>query len=970
MHDGTSLKPQANGDVCSGAAPSPAEIEAQLQRILGSSVFGSAPRHSRFLAFVVRKALAGEADSIKEYPIGLEVFDRKPDFDPAADPVVRSEARRLRSRLADYYAEIGRLDPIRIELPKGTYVPVFRHNMIAPATQGTASESSVGATEIEPARTSRQNRLLIFCLLAGITICAVGAAGFYVFARKKPRNLDSPAAASPVKLRRSVAVLGFENLSKRTDRDWLSSALSEMITTEMGANGKLRAIPGEEVARARTELQLSPHNGLSKDTLSRVGQNLGAKLVVSGAYTVLPAPNSKFDQVRFELCLQDATTGETIASRASTGSVADLFSLVASAGSFLRQDLNVEPVSADESTQARAAAPSNVNAARLYAEGLTKLRNFDALGARTRLQQSAAIDPAFPFVHLALADAYEFLGEEVSARESATKAYAASSHLGREDQLRIKGRYEETQQHWDSAIVTYRALVTFFPDNVDYGLNLARAQMTFGERADALRTLGQLRTLPAPLSSDPRIDMAEAEVRGEMSDFQQALAPARRAAETARARGARFLYAHALLREAGLLLSMGEVQRAVPVDDEARTLCAQMGDQSCVATVYRRIGNVKISTDPQGAEQALRQALKIAEENGYKKEEADDLNGLAEVLAAQGRYTESGRIQRQLLADARAQHKAFGIQMFLNNLGEDEIAEGHLSEAKKLEEEAVSVSRQSGQKIGIAYGLMDIAYILRLEGDLGGAESAYKGATVSFRGTSLAGQAVSRAGLAAIAWYRGRLSEASAEYQQTLGLPSGNVEDDGYIADIRLGWARLCVDQGVPEKAVLLAQQAVGTFNRTKRPDDEARARAVLAEALLANGALEDAAAEAERAAMLVSGGEGRVAKLFVSAAAAHVTAVIDQKRNPQNLALDLHRLELVASQAQSLNLLPLALEARLARDTIALNANRPGSVAELKALQSEARSRGLLLIAKKAEAVAANGAVYSAATRSSARNH
>ncbi len=106
----------------------PEEVEAQLQRILQSEVFCNAPRHSRFLEFTVRKTLAGESDEIKEYLVGLEVFERQPDFDPRSDPIVRAEARRLRSRLADYYKTLGEFDPVEIDLPKGTYVPVFRRN--------------------------------------------------------------------------------------------------------------------------------------------------------------------------------------------------------------------------------------------------------------------------------------------------------------------------------------------------------------------------------------------------------------------------------------------------------------------------------------------------------------------------------------------------------------------------------------------------------------------------------------------------------------------------------------------------------------------------------------------------------------------------------------------------------------------------------------------------------------------------
>ncbi|MCP5119424.1 MAG: hypothetical protein GY953_52145, partial [bacterium] len=72
---------------------------------------------SRFLRFTVEKALAGHGSELKEYSIGLEVFDRLDSYDPRTDPIVRVEARRLRSKLASYYAEEGAGDKVVIELP-------------------------------------------------------------------------------------------------------------------------------------------------------------------------------------------------------------------------------------------------------------------------------------------------------------------------------------------------------------------------------------------------------------------------------------------------------------------------------------------------------------------------------------------------------------------------------------------------------------------------------------------------------------------------------------------------------------------------------------------------------------------------------------------------------------------------------------------------------------------------------------
>jgi serine/threonine-protein kinase len=98
----------------------------QLERILASTTFRQVDRLKRFLSFIVAESLAGRGDQLKEYVIGVQVFDKDASFDPRADPIVRVQARRLRARLVRYYHEEGGPDGIVIELPKGGYAPVFR----------------------------------------------------------------------------------------------------------------------------------------------------------------------------------------------------------------------------------------------------------------------------------------------------------------------------------------------------------------------------------------------------------------------------------------------------------------------------------------------------------------------------------------------------------------------------------------------------------------------------------------------------------------------------------------------------------------------------------------------------------------------------------------------------------------------------------------------------------------------------
>src|SRR6188508_138184 len=100
-------------------------IAAQLGRILASREFARAERMSRFLRYTVELALSGQADEIKEYRVGVDVFDRKYDYDPRVDPIVRVEARRLRDKLGAYYENNGREDDIVICFEKGSYAPVF-----------------------------------------------------------------------------------------------------------------------------------------------------------------------------------------------------------------------------------------------------------------------------------------------------------------------------------------------------------------------------------------------------------------------------------------------------------------------------------------------------------------------------------------------------------------------------------------------------------------------------------------------------------------------------------------------------------------------------------------------------------------------------------------------------------------------------------------------------------------------------
>jgi adenylate cyclase len=106
-----------------------AAVRQQLKKILSSPEFQRSPMMRDFLHFIVEKTLAGQAQEIKGYTVATQVLGRQADFDAGKDPIVRILAGRLRRALERYYLTKGRQDPVRIDIPKGAYIPTFQEGL-------------------------------------------------------------------------------------------------------------------------------------------------------------------------------------------------------------------------------------------------------------------------------------------------------------------------------------------------------------------------------------------------------------------------------------------------------------------------------------------------------------------------------------------------------------------------------------------------------------------------------------------------------------------------------------------------------------------------------------------------------------------------------------------------------------------------------------------------------------------------
>jgi hypothetical protein len=142
------------------------EIRATRQQILNSPAFANANRTARFLEYLVEGALRGDHEQLNEAALGVNTFDRPNDWDPGVDAVVRNEAGRLRKRLTRYYEGEGASADLRIQLPSGSYVPVF-------VRRGESGfETELGVEESAPELSAR------WYVAAGVLIIAIAVVGW------------------------------------------------------------------------------------------------------------------------------------------------------------------------------------------------------------------------------------------------------------------------------------------------------------------------------------------------------------------------------------------------------------------------------------------------------------------------------------------------------------------------------------------------------------------------------------------------------------------------------------------------------------------------------------------------------------------------------------------------------------------------------------------------------------------------
>jgi eukaryotic-like serine/threonine-protein kinase len=900
-----------------------AEFELDLRsgelRTNGASV-KLQPQPAKVLALLVRRR--GETvtrDEIVQEVWGSDTFV---DYEQGLNFAIR----QIRNALGD-------------DAERPTYVetvPKRGYRFVAPV-----------AADVPPPSGKRSYARILW--IAGLSAAVVIVALFAmnvggIRERLRPNGrAHRPSPTPPVKIRRSVAVVGFKNLSSRSDTAWFSTALAEMLTTELAAGEQLRTISGENVARAKNDLSLADTDTYARDTLQRIRLNLGADLVVTGSYAVLSRNSG--GQIRVDVHIQDAATGETTASAAEVGTEIELFQLVSRAGSDLRREIGVGEISGLDQASVQASYPSTAQAGRLYADGLARLHHLDFIEAHNLLQDAVRADPNYPLAHSALGLAWSALGYDARASAEAKAAFELSGKLSREERLLVEGQYRELTYQSSLAAEIYKTLTSFFPDNLEYGLRLANAQCRGSKGRDALATVDRLHKLPSPQSEDPRIDFAEARGYDALGDAKQQEAASARAADRASVVGARILVARARLSQGTALWKQGKINEALVAWQEAEDKFSAAGYRNEVAKILNNKGVLLEDAGKAGeAKNEYERAVVIWREAGNQPGIAVGLSNIANILQSQGKLAGAQKARLEALAISRELDDKQGVAAILNDIAGQLQEQGDLAASRARYEEGIELERQTGDKFALGSELAHVSDVLLLQGDLAGAAKlAEESLAISREAQNKRGTARSLHSLANAVAKRGDIASARKMYEEALATRN-ELGYKGMAAESRLQLAVLAIEEGNLASAETTSRETRAEFQRLHQLEDEIASDAVLAEALLAMGKPSDAQKEIDSGKILLANSPDLETRFHLNIAASLVEAALGKNASAEN------ELKSVLTAASKHKYVGYQLEARLALGEIETGSGKiAAGHAGLTALEKEAAAKGFLLIARKA---------------------
>jgi len=800
----------------------------------------------------------------------------------------------------------------------------------APAVVDPSASPAEAAATVPPASASLWYRQRMTWIAA--VLFAAGGLGVAVWQMKQ--RATPAVAADPT----AVAIVDFGNLSGNSKDAWLDSALQQMLTTEIAADGKLHALPGDQVRTARADLSPPDAGGYAPDMLRRLQQRLGTRYVVSGVYLV--TGNDDAAQVRVDVAVQDAGNRKSIGSFSRAAPMAQLPQLVSAIGVDLRSrfGMSADPLLQQQIANAQ---PATAEIARHMGFGLDALQRYDPARARDELLLAAAQAPGYAPVYAALANAYAMMGYRSKATAAVNMAVSYAGALPPEERLRIEVQRAQLTNDTQKGIAAAQEWVALRPALVDARLRLADLLANAGRQEDAEKAMAELQRLPAA-NSDPRVELQAAVTVAKKGDNTAALPHAREALRLAEARGDPGLIAAAHL-------AVGKRSPRGPDAEKAlRSAAAEfhgIGNPRGEARAYQNLGNLlgDLGQNTQ-AREAYQRALSMYQAIGDLAGQAGIYDNQAITLWDAGDSDGAATAVRESLRLARETNDKVREAWCLAALAQIAADTNVSDDAMAMLRQAIALDRGTGEREHLAFSLAIHADLLHIRGELDAAREACTQAMALVQvmpDTNAAYTADMNCARVALEFGEADKAEALLTAFQRAAHQARDTLNEAN-AELSLGSVALGRRQWPEARRWLSA--AIEGFKANDQAAGQANAGAALAlaERRMGNAAASNAALEAARKARAKSSQGMKVLAHDIIAA---------QLTGETGDALAMNKLQAIADDAARRHWLDKAFDARLARVEALQESGAASAATERTALLADARRSGFRWIERQLSA-------------------
>ena len=620
-------------------------------------------------------------------------------------------------------------------------------------------------------------------------------------------KLFGPSAKAPSGPVVSLAILPLRNGSGNPSLNWMGSAVSEMLRTDMGESAALRTVPSDRVSQILQDLRITPDASLDPDTVRRVAEFTSADHVLWGQYFKLG------DQIRIQVTLQDLKHQRNFPLSVSANSEKDLPGSLQQLAETVQKDLALSTAAIKQlRTTALKPSSQSVQALADYAEGLQLARQGKNLQAVKQFEAATGQDPKFALAFAALGKTYATLGYGNKAQDAARKALDLSDSVTPQEKYLIQAENAEATRDYAKAIESYEKVATILPDNSDVQYTLARLYEDFGtldkagayyqkllandkNNPDALLHMGWVKIrgndsqasiayLNSALTLAVQLDNQEERAaildafgnayqymnkrEDALNSFQQALAIKRQLGDDGGV-------AETLNWMAGVQQDMGNPDQAQKSYEEAVRLRREIGDKMGLGRSLTDFGLFKESVGKYDEALALsKEGSSLLREVGDRQNEANCLNNIGWIYLDKADYENAMTYFQQAL-DLRQKigSPAFIADSFYN-IGDTYTRMGQYSQATDDFLKALDLWRKAGDKRGVAFASYGLGKVFQYQGRYGAALNAQQDALKSWREVNESG-----------VW----LPQIQASYGNTLAL-MGRAEEAQKNLDEALRTAR------------------------------------------------------------------------------------------------------------------------------------------------------------------------------------